>query len=221
MRPERLTARMNDLDRILVPTAFMQQVMFRYGIEDHCIGRIGYGIDPTPFEHLPARGSADGLRLSFIGSLTEHKGAHVLVEALRALPADLPVDVSMYNRLDEVPVPRRVDNAHHKLFVGWPVRLDRPQHECGARHMQSQRRGANHLEWVCAGHSQERSCAGRNARPRCRAHRVGGASRARHAPALLGPLQGKRSQSLRGCNTLLGRRNLPVAGSLGWEPSLH
>lgn len=102
-RPERLTARMNEVDRILVPTAFMQQVMVRYGIEEHRIRRIGYGIDLSPFEHLPARRSAGRLRLSFIGSLTEHKGAHVLVKALRALPADLPVDVSLYGRLDEAP----------------------------------------------------------------------------------------------------------------------
>ncbi|MEX2030831.1 MAG: glycosyltransferase [Anaerolineales bacterium] len=102
-RPERLTARMNEVDRILVSTAFMQQVMVRYGIEDHRIRRIGYGIDLSPFEHLPAKRSADRLRLGFVGSLTEHKGAHVLVDALRALPAEFPVDVSLYGRLDEVP----------------------------------------------------------------------------------------------------------------------
>jgi glycosyltransferase involved in cell wall biosynthesis len=102
-RPERLIGRMNEVDRILVPTAFMQQLMVRYGIEAHRIRRIRYGLDLSPFENLPPKPASDRLRLSFIGSLTEHKGAHVLVEALRALPEDLPVEVNLYGRLDEVP----------------------------------------------------------------------------------------------------------------------
>lgn len=102
-RPERLTARMNELDRILVPTAFMEQVMIRYGISPVRIRRIPYGLDLSPFENAPPRTSHSRLRIGFIGSLADHKGAHVLIEALRALPKDLPIEVSLYGRLDEVP----------------------------------------------------------------------------------------------------------------------
>ena len=102
-RPERLTARMNEVDRILVPTAFMQQVMIRYGIAPHRIRRIPYGLDLSPFENGPPRTDHSRLRIGFVGSLADHKGAHVLIEALRALPEDLPIEVALYGRLDEAP----------------------------------------------------------------------------------------------------------------------
>ncbi|MEQ8767743.1 MAG: glycosyltransferase family 4 protein [Planctomycetota bacterium] len=50
------------------------------------IRMVRYGLDPAPFEDLPSRTDSPVLRLGYTGSLVEHKGLHVLIEAIRDLP---------------------------------------------------------------------------------------------------------------------------------------
>ncbi len=47
---------------------------------------VRYGLDPAPFRNLPSRTpSPDKLRLGYTGSLVEHKGLHLLLEAIAPL----------------------------------------------------------------------------------------------------------------------------------------
>ena len=41
--------------------------------------------------------------MGFIGTLYEHKGAHLLVEAVRSLDAQLPLEVKLFGRVEEFP----------------------------------------------------------------------------------------------------------------------
>lgn len=80
-------------------TAHVMEVHRRFGIspageflEDHGVEHAL--LDPVRMERLsrPARDATDALRLLFVGSLVQHKGVHLVIEAMLAEPA-LPVEL--------------------------------------------------------------------------------------------------------------------------------
>ncbi len=63
------------------------------------------------------------LRIGFIGTLYHHKGAHVLLEAVRSLPTDMPLKVQIYGELEQFPEYARTlrsvaGNDHRIEFCG-------------------------------------------------------------------------------------------------------
>ncbi len=95
-------------DRVLVPSEEMVQVLRRNGFPLGRVQRCAYGIETAGLEALPPRKPWGGpsqrpLRIAFIGSFTEAKGAMVLLGALRRLPSNLPVEVNLYGNLGDDP----------------------------------------------------------------------------------------------------------------------
>lgn len=85
------------LDHVVVPTRLMERMLASNGIRPKRISFCRFGIDLSSFMPASAkRGSAEKLRIGFIGSLAHPKGAHVLVDALRRTPAQLPVELQIY-----------------------------------------------------------------------------------------------------------------------------
>lgn len=91
-----LGERLNRLTRVVVPTRLTEGVLRANGLDPERILYSPYGIDMNGLK----RGARDRvgrpLRFGFIGTLREHKGAHVLVQAIRCLPGELPVEVRIY-----------------------------------------------------------------------------------------------------------------------------
>jgi glycosyltransferase involved in cell wall biosynthesis len=103
-RPGTLRERMNRIDAILVATGFMGETLARFGVERKRIRRVPFGIPGGRGASPPeARGGGGALRAGFIGTLYEHKGAHILLRALRRLPEDLPVQVLLYGDAGRFP----------------------------------------------------------------------------------------------------------------------
>jgi len=102
-RPGHLRSRMNMLDRVLVATRFMQEVLTRHGLDPRKAILIRFGVNFQSTNGSSIRGDKPALRIGFIGTLYEHKGAHVLIEAVRLLSSDLPIDVRIYGDLEEYP----------------------------------------------------------------------------------------------------------------------
>ncbi len=102
-RPQYLRTSLNRLDRVLVPTRFMKDMLIRFGIEPEWITQLGFGIDDTYISSVLPKGDGANLRLGFIGTLYHHKGAHVLLEAVRLLPRDLALSVKIYGSLEQFP----------------------------------------------------------------------------------------------------------------------
>lgn len=99
-----LKDRLNNIGRVLVPTRAMQQILQQRGLDPAHVHFCSYGIK---LPHQPARGprASGPLRLGVIG-IGEHKGAHVVIEAMRKLPqADLVFKI--YGRPSDFP-----DYAH-------------------------------------------------------------------------------------------------------------
>ena len=102
-RPSHVKNRINQLDLVLVTTKFMVEMLRRYGLEGGRIRHLSFGVDNTHVVDVSKRGMEKELRLGFIGTLSYHKGAHVLIEAVRKLSADKRFKVKIYGSLEQVP----------------------------------------------------------------------------------------------------------------------
>jgi len=99
-----LREQMNRVDAVLVATGFMEETLVEFGVDRGRIRRVPFGIPGTgKTGRKTVRGRRKNLRIGFIGTLYEHKGAHVLLRAVRRLPADLPVEVRVYGKIDYFP----------------------------------------------------------------------------------------------------------------------
>jgi glycosyltransferase involved in cell wall biosynthesis len=81
-------SRLNQLNGIIVPNKFMKKFLVRYGVKPDLIAESAFGVDVTSVEESDCRSMHAGpLRIGFIGTLSFHKGCHILVEAFKLLPA--------------------------------------------------------------------------------------------------------------------------------------
>ena len=80
---------LSQLDRILCPTRFLADRLREVGLPDERIRHLPYGVTTTGLAELE-RPRPDGraLRIGYVGSMTKHKGVHVLLDALEHLRAD-------------------------------------------------------------------------------------------------------------------------------------
>jgi glycosyltransferase involved in cell wall biosynthesis len=102
-RPAYMEKRMNQIGMVLVATRFMGEMLCRYGLEARRVRHVPFGIDHTHITCVSAKGTEKHLRIGFIGTLYYHKGAHVLLEAVRSLPTDIPLKVKIYGELEQFP----------------------------------------------------------------------------------------------------------------------
>lgn len=101
-RPGFLKERMNKLDRVIVPTRLMREMLVTNGLRPDKVIFSRFGIRPTtPEAHEPD--GAGKIRIGFIGGLSEHKGAHLLISAVRLLPESMPLELRIYGRTDLYP----------------------------------------------------------------------------------------------------------------------
>ena len=103
-RPQFLKDRFRKLDRVLVPSRFLSRILMENGFSSDNIVFSQYGIDLSHGYQAKRLGDGQGkLRVGFIGSILKHKGAHVLVKAIRLLKDCESVEVRIYGNTEECP----------------------------------------------------------------------------------------------------------------------
>lgn len=94
----------SQVDRILVATDFMKKKLCSFGLEANRISKLTFGIednnDPSSFSE---KGIGKKLTIGFIGTFYFHKGADILLRAIRLTPEDLPICVKLYGSLEQFP----------------------------------------------------------------------------------------------------------------------
>lgn len=95
-RPDVMRRMLNVIDRIIAPTSFMAQRLRDFGAAEQSITELGYGIDTTIYANPRPLLTSDRMRIGFIGTLHEHKGAHVLIDAIKLLDVSAACSVSIY-----------------------------------------------------------------------------------------------------------------------------
>jgi len=103
-RASHLASRINKINRVLAPTRLMAQLLTANGAEAGRVSVCPYGIalEHSRSSQRPARTEGQPLRIGFIGTLYDHKGAHVLLEAVASIPK-ARVTVDIYGRLEDFP----------------------------------------------------------------------------------------------------------------------
>lgn len=96
-------ARLNQLDKIVAPNRFMRELLVRHGVAPHRVLQTAFGIDATGgAAGIPRHPPRQVFRVGFIGTLAQHKGCHVLIEAFKSLPAGRAV-LKIYGSLEHFP----------------------------------------------------------------------------------------------------------------------
>ncbi len=88
-RPQAMAAHVNTANMIISGTKFLADMLVRNGIDASLMRIIPYGIDigeVAQRQAMPVRFTATApLRVAFMGTMSKHKGPHVILDALAAL----------------------------------------------------------------------------------------------------------------------------------------
>lgn len=89
--------RCGKVDLFVAPSPFLRSKMIEFGIPEERIVFSDYGFVAAPFQGL-RRKPSEVLRVAFIGTLVDFKGAHLLLEAsaLLSLPVRRRLDIRVY-----------------------------------------------------------------------------------------------------------------------------
>jgi len=102
-RPASLSSKINMIDRVLVPSHIMGEILAAHGLESQRVTYLPYGISVRHITHHADKGQYPKLRVGFVGTLFEHKGPQVLVKAIKSLPLDLPIELKIHGKTEEFP----------------------------------------------------------------------------------------------------------------------
>jgi glycosyltransferase involved in cell wall biosynthesis len=99
-RPHHIRKNMQHVDRIIVYTHLMRDLLLRNGIGEGKIEVSPYGIDTSHIvgvrnDHVPPP-----LRVGFIGTMARHKGSDTLIEAFKMLPPEVEATLSIHGNLE-------------------------------------------------------------------------------------------------------------------------
>lgn len=87
-RERHLMALLARADRVIAPSRFLAGVYCAHGLPAHKLVHLPYGLDPGRFAGMPPRKAEPGrprLDVGYVGSISRHKGVHVLLEAFARL----------------------------------------------------------------------------------------------------------------------------------------
>lgn len=87
-RPKYLMKQLNKIDRVIVPTETMKQMLINNGANKARITKLHFGLNIVKATEEPRIKKYSGkITFGYIGSILEHKGLHVLVKAFSLLDA--------------------------------------------------------------------------------------------------------------------------------------
>ena len=91
----------NSLDKVLVPAIFMKNIFVQHGLNNDITHIIPFGLNLKPFQNIPLKSPPETLTFGFIGTLSEIKGAHILLEAIKRIPREFEFGVKIYGKFEE------------------------------------------------------------------------------------------------------------------------
>ena len=96
--------RFSKVDRVLVATSFMEEKFLEFGLEKSKISKLTFGIESNDIMvYSGGKGRKRILTIGFIGTLYFHKGADILLRAVRLVPSHLPISIRLYGSLEQFP----------------------------------------------------------------------------------------------------------------------
>lgn len=100
-RDDQAIATIKDVDLFIAPSPFLRDEFIEFGIPKDKIVFSDYGFETSGFTKRRRKRSST-IRFGFIGTISEHKGVHVLVEAFNKIPEN-KAELSIYGNLNWFP----------------------------------------------------------------------------------------------------------------------
>src|SRR5208282_4545111 len=94
-RPEFLKNCLSRVDKVIVPSHLMKNVLMEHGVPSSKIVFSPFGVDVSQPVYTAAPQDSK-LRIGYIGTLLEHKGAHILLKAACSLPERESFELKVY-----------------------------------------------------------------------------------------------------------------------------
>lgn len=98
-----LRRQLNQVQRIFVATDLMRRILVENRIRPGLIRKLPFGINAAWTRPFASKAPAPGRRIGYIGTLYEHKGAHVLIKAFKVLRQRRGATVRLYGDLSHFP----------------------------------------------------------------------------------------------------------------------
>jgi len=103
-RKDFIVKRLNGLDKIIAPTQLTFDVLASNGVNRTQLVKSAYGIDTSYYDDFQRTERADGvLTVGFIGTISSHKGCHVLLKAMALTKGDQKLRLKVYGRTSDFP----------------------------------------------------------------------------------------------------------------------
>jgi len=102
-RPAYIRSMMAMVDRILVTTDFMKEKLSGFGIDEEKFIVLPFGVECRDGAPETPRGTGKTVRFGYVGTLSHHKGVHVICEAVRRVRAAVSFTVDIYGDEDLFP----------------------------------------------------------------------------------------------------------------------
>ena len=102
-RPEYVIGQINRARCVLVTNHFMKKMLEKHGMRSNIIKLMPFGIEPINPLKDDLKRDYDTLNIGFIGTLNFHKGVHVPIKALRALPQSVKIQLKIYGSREQFP----------------------------------------------------------------------------------------------------------------------
>jgi glycosyltransferase involved in cell wall biosynthesis len=103
-RKDRLFALLADADAVIAPSRFLRAKFVAAGLPARRVQHLPYGLDPARFgavQRDAPPGARPELHIGYVGSMSRHKGVHVLIEAVAR--SRLPVRLHLHGGLESHP----------------------------------------------------------------------------------------------------------------------
>ena len=98
-----LIRKINEIDLVLPPTNIMKEILQKNGLREERTCVLPYGINVRALQTMSKTRHDSILRIGYVGQINEHKGVHILVEAIQRLPKDALVLVTIHGDLNHYP----------------------------------------------------------------------------------------------------------------------
>jgi glycosyltransferase involved in cell wall biosynthesis len=98
-----LREQINRMDQVMVPTRLMGKILKRHGLKQQKIRYAPYGMNLENLQRTGHREASDSLRVGYIGTLWEHKGAHILIKAMTSLDSSVKIELKIYGDQEQYP----------------------------------------------------------------------------------------------------------------------
>ncbi len=96
-----LQKKINLIDKVIIPTEIMFSNLVRNGLEASRVVKIPFGINLEYIQPSQRNKLTEEVCLGYIGTLSEHKGVHVLINAVRRLPGK-KIKLKIYGKINEM-----------------------------------------------------------------------------------------------------------------------